>query len=304
MLWIAALAATLFAVPTGAPATAPPVAHPPTAQPPAAQPPAAQPPDRLTGELPTGEQILSLARTHRDAIAGASRVEKELDDLQVLIVAFPDALEWVLLRELIAGLEKKETTEAVEKRLAKVRKELAKAAGRPGLSVELRHRVVPEDSDRKLPRTVHIFPGDPKKLLRTTYDEKLAEWEPLEPPEGLVLGRVRVAKYHTTSGRHLVPLIQELKPKGERWIFEGESATFLCALPSPLADMRGEILRIEFPNFDRFRGPSPEPNLIDLNATASTLDRELKLTMNRSWLPPWPPLPAELEKLLGEGESG
>jgi len=113
--------------------------------------------------------------------------------------------------------------------------------------------------------------------------------------------RVRIAKHFTTRERRTVPFIKELEPKGERWLFEGESASLLGVFPESLAPAGGkggEPLAVELRGIDRFRGPSPEPHLLDLNATESSFERDGTLALERSWPPPWPPLPAELAAFL------
>lgn len=265
----------------------------------AQEPPVPEP----EGAPPAPASLLGIARAYRDAIEGATRVEKELDDLQVRLVVFPDARRWLLLRDLIEGLEKEESLESVKQRLEGTKKRLRSAAGRPGFHLELRHESAPEETDRTVPRSMHLFPGDPAALLRATYGESAADWSPLEPPKGMARARVRIAKHFTTKNRRTVPFIKEMEPKGERWVFEGERATIVGMLPETLAEKSGGTLAFRIAGFDRFRGPSPEPNLLDLNAEESTFEREQQLALERSWPPPWPPLPPELGELLGDGGS-
>jgi hypothetical protein len=116
-------------------------------------------------------------------------------------------------------------------------------------------------------------------------------------------GRVRIAKHFTTRERRTVPFIQELEPKGDRWLFEGESASVLGVLPEFLATRAGKderALTLSLLAFDRFRGPSPEPQLLDLNDTESVFEREQSVVLERSWPPPWPPVPAALAAWLGD----
>jgi hypothetical protein len=259
------------------------------------------PPPPVSPPQPAG--LLEIARTYRDAIDGATRSEKEVSDLQVRVVVFPDAQRWLLLEELIASLDAGESPSVTDERLAKGRKTWRSAAGRPGFRIGLRHREAADESDRALPRTVHLFPGDPERMLRAMYGEKVADWSPLAPPTGMSRTKVRIAKHFTTKQRRTVPFIKELEPKGARWLFDGEEAMLLGVLPAALADKKeGEELRIELLAFERFRGPSPEPDLLDLNAEESTFDRDQSLALVRSWPPPWPPIPAELAAILAGDE--
>ena len=248
---------------------------------------------------PEAPALADVARAHRDAIVSSSRVDTSHADLEFRAVFFPDTLRWRLLSEYLQGVEKKEGAKEIEERLALARKKWKKTSGRPGFEITLTP-TGPRALKREEPRTMHFFPGDPAKLIVAQLGKKKITWDPMEAPQGLSRGRVRVALYSTVKGGQSIPYIRELEPKGPRLISDGRNGSMLGALPKALAKKGGQTLSLRLTNFDRFRGPSPEPNLIDLNANESVFERGLEVELERPWPPPWPPFPAALAELFGE----
>ena len=253
----------------------------------------------------TSHPLADLAKNHHAALLRSSRVEKERKDLQGRLAFYPDALDWQLLTTWLTSLAEGESQETWEAKLAEARKTWRKAAGCPGFELELTSTAAAAGS-RSDPRTVHLFPRDPKRLLIFRREKKALRWEPLQAPEGVDSARIRIARHRTIQGGRNVPLIQEIEPKGTRWVIEHRPGVWRGVLPKSLVSgkgKRGAALTARIPTFERFRGLSPEPNLLDLEAAESTLERSAQLNWERQWPPPWPPMPAELKALL-HGESG
>ena len=256
-------------------------------------------PDESEGE----EGAVAAARTYIAAVEKASAMETSRVDLEVRVVLVPDALEWQLLRALLASAKAKESVEARAERLAAVRKEWKKLAGRPGFEVRL-EQTAPLPANRDGTRTVHLFPGDPEALLGWRVGKRAVSWDPLGKPEGLDAGRVRIAKHYKARRGRREPFIGELEPKRTRLVMEGKSAVIRGAFPKKLAKVTDERFVLSLGGFERFRGPSPEPLLLDRNDPGSSLDRDLLLTIERDWAPPWPPLPAQVAAAIGVEAHG
>ena len=251
--------------------------------------------------------LAAMAKNHHEAILRSSRLERERKDLQGRIAFFPDALEWQLLTLWLESLEAGEAEATWQSKLADARKTWKKAAGRPGFELELIPTAVVAGS-RSETRTVHLFPSDPKKFLQLKWEKKGMRWEPLHAPEGLDRARIRVARHRTVQGGRNVPLIKELEPKGTRLVLEQKKAIWRGVLPKSLvgrSSKRGGKFTAQLPAFERFRGVSPEPNLLDMNAVESHFEASAKLEWSRQWPPPWPPMPPKLRALLlGTVEDG
>ncbi len=251
------------------------------------------------GESKKTPPLAEIVRAHRDAIASSGRAETTEAELEVRVVFFPDARNWQLLHAYLEGVEKEEGPKELEKRLAAARKKWKRAKGRPGFEITLT-QTAERAEKRSEARSLHLFPGDPKKMLEAKLGKNAIPWSPLGPPDGIARARVRVAMYETMKGGRLVPFIRELEPKGARLIVEGEPGKLIGAFPKALAKKKADKILLRLPSFDRFHGVSPEPHLLDLNDSESVFDRELSIKLERHWPPPWPPFPAALAPILGE----
>ena len=239
-------------------------------------------------------QLRERVQRHLDAVGEACSRDARHGSLILRVELYPDAFEVEGLERLAKALASSATIdEAIEKARAD-RKSLLALREVPGFQLTLSQ----VSREKKELPSIFLLPGRLSKCLTLLVGGKEIRWQPWGTPRGLTQGRIRVAQFETIRNGKRVPFIRPLEPDPHRLLLARENGVIRGVLKGKIPVRKLSPSEFLIVGFHHYIGTFDEEQILDLNSTGHTIEKNLEARISRPLPPAPPPLPDDLKEWL------